>query len=223
MATLKSISAVFMKDVRSELRTRYGITALALFVVSAIALVMFAVADEALERPIAAAMLWVLMFYTALTGLGRGFVSEEERGTSLFLRLSTPSSAVYLGKLLINIVLSVLSNLTALLLFLIFLPMDAMWDLLTLLTSVFVGSVGLASVVTIVSAIVSKAGTRNALLPVLSFPILVPIIMTGVNAVLMGFAGLTLIDASGDIVFMASYSGIVILVSFFVFDVIWSD
>jgi len=223
VATLKSISAVVLKDVHSEFRNRYGITALGLFVVSAVALVMFAVADETLQNPIAAAMLWVLMFYTALTGLGRGFVSEEERGTSLFLRLNAPSSSIYTGKLVINILLSTASNLSALTLFLVFLPVASTWNVLTLVTSVLVGSSGLASVITIVSAIVAKAGTRNALLPVLSFPMLVPIIMTGVNAMLMGFAGLSVGEAGGDLLFMLSYSGLVVLISFFVFDEIWHD
>ena len=117
MTRMQSLTAVVMKDLRSEIRTRYGLTAIALFVVTAVALVAFATADEQLHRPIAAGVLWVVMFFTAMTGLGRGFISEEERGTTLYLQLSAPSHAVILGKLISNVLVSSLSNLTVLLLF----------------------------------------------------------------------------------------------------------
>ena len=112
--------AVASKDLRSEFRTRFGLTALGLFVLTTVSLVVFAVADEPLQRPLAAAILWVIMFYTAMTGLARAFVSEEERGTALFLRLNSAPLAVYLGKLLVNVVFGVVSNLAATLLLLFF-------------------------------------------------------------------------------------------------------
>ena len=56
--------AVVVKDIRSETRTRYGLTAIGLFVVTAVVLVAFASADEPMPRPIAAGVLWVVMFFT---------------------------------------------------------------------------------------------------------------------------------------------------------------
>ncbi len=220
---LTGIIAVAGKDLRSEVRTRYGITALGLFVVTAVSLVVFAVADEPLRRPLAAAILWVIMFFTAMTALGRSFVSEEERGTALFLQLNAQPLAVYTGKLLVNILLAVSSNLAALVLLLLFIPSIEVGNWATLFTTVLVGSIGLAAVLSIVSVIVAKAGTRSALLPVLSFPLLVPLVMPGVNATLLAFAGMGLADARGDLLLMASYSGMVILASVFVFEVVWSE
>jgi heme exporter protein B len=217
-----SIAAVAGKDIRSEVRTRYGITALGLFVITTVSLVVFAIADESVHRPLAAALIWVIMFYTSMTGLGRAFISEEERGTSLFLRLQAPTMAVYFGKLLVNIALALVSNVLAIALIAIFMPSISIgWTVV--LTSVIIGSIGLASVLSIVSAIVAKAGTRNPLLPVLAFPLLVPLIMPGVNAVLAGLAGLSLTESMGDILLMTSYAGLVIVASVFVFDVVWTE
>ena len=217
------IIAVAEKDIRSEVRNRYGITAIGLFVITTVSLIMFAVAEEPLQRPLAAAILWVIMFYTAMTGLGRAFVSEEERGTALFLRLNAPSLAIYFGKLFVNIALSIAANTIATLLMMLFMSSVVVGDWLVLIATVIIGSVGLAAVLSIVSAIVAKAGTRNAILPVLSFPMLVPIIMPGVNAMLAALAGLTLLEASGDLLLMSSYTGLVIIASVFVFDFIWAD
>jgi heme exporter protein B len=218
-----SIAAVAGKDIRSEVRTRYGITALGLFVITTVSLVVFAIADESVHRPLAAALIWVIMFYTSMTGLGRAFISEEERGTSLFLRLQAPTMAVYFGKLLVNIALALVSNVLAIALIAIFMPSISIGSWTVVLTSVIIGSIGLASVLSIVSAIVAKAGTRNPLLPVLAFPLLVPLIMPGVNAVLAGLAGLSLTESMGDILLMTSYAGLVIVASVFVFDVVWTE
>ena len=149
--------AVAGKDFRSEMRTRFGVTALGLFVVTAVSLVVFAIADEPLRKPVAAALVWVIMFYTAMTGLGRAFISEEERGTSLFLRLNARPLDVYLGKLLVNTALSLSANILATVLVLLFLPSVVVGDWSTLIATVVVGSVGLAAVLSIVSAIVAKA------------------------------------------------------------------
>jgi heme exporter protein B len=223
MTRMQSLTAVVMKDLRSEIRTRYGLTAIALFVVTAVALVAFATADEQLHRPIAAGVLWVVMFFTAMTGLGRGFISEEERGTTLYLQLSAPSHAVILGKLISNVLVSSLSNLTVLCLFVMLIgtiPIGSPWLLLLVL---LVGSVGLATVITITSAIVATAGTRSPLLPVLSFPVLLPLIMPGMNATLLAMADVAISDVWSDLALMLSHTGIVATVSYLVFDVVWTE
>lgn len=216
-------TAVVAKDVRSELRTRFGITALLLFVVTAVVLVAFAAADEAMPRPLAAGVMWIVMFYTAMTGLGRGFISEEERGTTLLLRLSTDAMSVYFGKLVVNMAQAVAANVVAAVLFLFFLPNVTVGAPGLFVLTVLIGSAGLASVLTIVSAIVAKAGTKNALLPVLAFPILLPLLLPGVNAMLMSFAGMALSDVVGSLVLMLVHTGLVIVVSVFVFETVWCD
>lgn len=67
--------AVFRKDLQSEVRTRYGITTLALFVVTVVSLLAYSTAEEPLGRPIVAGVIWILMFFTAMSGLGRSFMS----------------------------------------------------------------------------------------------------------------------------------------------------
>lgn len=215
--------AVIEKDIRSELRTRYGLTALALFVVTSVSILAFSAADEPLPRPIAAGVLWVIMFFTALTGLARAFVHEEDRGTWLFLRISAKPTDIYFGKLAVNLILSVLTNCLATLLFVLFMTSVQVGSAWVLLLCVAVGSIGLASVLTIISAIVAKAGSKNSLLPVLSFPLLVPLLLPGTNAILMAFAGLELAEVIPDLLLMFSYSGIVCVVGWLIFPTVWCE
>lgn len=215
--------AVLEKDLRSEIRTRFGITTLGLFVVTVVSLLAYSTADEPLDKPIVSGMIWVLMFFTAMSGLGRGFLSEEERGTSLYLRLAAPTSSVYWGKLAGNVVYSLLSNYAIIALIVVLMPTVNVGSAGLLFVVVTVGSCGLAAVVTITSAIVAKAGTRTALLPVLSFPILLPLVMPGIQATLYALAGLGIADAWGDLSMMIAHTGIVAVVSWLVFGVLWEE
>lgn len=220
---LQGFLAVAEKDIRSELRTRIGITSLGLFVVTTVSVIVFAIAEEPLQRPLASALLWVTMFYTAMTGLGRSFITEEERGTSLYLRLHTAPLSVYFGKLAVNCILGLAANLVAVVLMMWFVDTIAESNIVALLCVITVSTIGLASVITMVSAIVAKAGTRNALLPVLAFPMLVPLLMPGVKATLYALADMSINEATGDLLLMVAYSGIVIVVSTFVFEVVWTE
>jgi heme exporter protein B len=223
MSLAQSLRAVVLKDLRSEIRTRYGITAVALFVVTSVALVAFATADEQLHRPVAAGVLWVVMFFTAMSGLGRGFISEAERGTALYLQLSAPSTAVILGKLISNAIIAAISNLAVLALFVVFIGTIQIASPWILFLVLLVGSIGLATVITITSAIVATAGTRSPLLPVLSFPVLIPLIMPGMNATLLAMADVGMADVWPDVALMLSHSGIVATMSYLVFEVVWTE
>jgi len=177
-----------------------------------------------MPRPLAAAVLWIVMFTTAMTGLGRGFISEEERGTALLLRMSATPTSIYVGKLLGNVVQAVASNLVAALLFTLFLSTTVdIGNPALLVLVVSTGSLGMAAALTVISAIVAKAGSRNALLPVLSFPILVPLLLPGVNAMIFALAGLSVGEAMPDLLLMACYTGVLIVVSYLVFEVLWCD
>src|SRR5580765_891521 len=83
--------AVFRKDVRAELRTRYALNALALFAVSTVVAISLGVGPltRSADLPlIHAALLWIAILFAAFTGLARAFVQEEEARTAAALRLA---------------------------------------------------------------------------------------------------------------------------------------
>ncbi len=103
MAVIQRSMAVLKKELLSEFRTRYAISAILLFVLTTITMVVFATSGDVLSPEVAAGVLWIVMFFGAMTGLSKSFVSEEERGTSLYLKLVADSGAIYFGKLVFNI------------------------------------------------------------------------------------------------------------------------
>ena len=113
---MKSYS-LFKKDWQSELRTRYAINALAMFILVTISVILFSIGQENISEHLTGGLLWVVIFFSAMSGLSRAFVSEEDRGTTLTLQLIAAPSTVYFGKLMFNLVLVFVMNIAIVILY----------------------------------------------------------------------------------------------------------
>ena len=220
--TVQQALAVARKDLRSELRTRYALNALGMFVVVTVGVFSFSAGIAQISAPIAAAMLWTGMFFAAVTGLGRSFISEEERGTTLLLRLSVPSTPVYIGKLLVNLALAIVSNGLMAFLFSVLMLGVKIASPGDFMLAILLTSIGLASTLTIIAAIIARTASKGALYPVLSFPMILPLLMLGVPLLEDSFAGRH--DATeGTILLLLLYTTTLVVVSYTLFDLLWKE
>lgn len=220
---LRSATSIFKKDWHSELRTRYAISALLMFVVTTISIMVFALGSESAPADVLSGMLWVVIFFAAMSGLARTFVAEEERGTSMTLQLLATPSAIYFGKLLFNLVLVTGVNALTVLLYTIFLTGFVVKTYSVFIWTIALGSIGLAASSTIIAAIIAKANTKGTLYPVLSFPILLPLLLTCINATRLATEGAFLSESFGEFQFLFSYIVVVITASAILFEYIWKD
>lgn len=220
--------AVFSKEVRTEWRTRVALSSVLLFAVGALTLIALALgsAGGGVEPEITAGLLWVVLFFTAATGLGRAFVQEEERGTALALRLTARATVVWAGKFAANaaLLLALAALVTPVLLGMLRMQ-AANAPLLTCV--VILGSIGIAAVFTTTSALVAQASSRGGLLAALSFPVLAPLLLAGVHgtkaALGVGNEAGRFGPGIGDVQVLASYAVIAITASLLLFDFVWSD
>lgn len=223
MNALLSTYALVKKDFRSELRMRYAINALLMFVVTAVAVIMFALRENQPGNEVLAGMFWVVVFFTGMSGLSRSFVSEEERGTNLTLQLVASPSTVYFGKLLFNVGLTLSMVLAVTVLYKLVFAGFVIQTMSIFLSTVILGSIGLASAATIIAAIIAKANTRGTLYPVLSFPILIVLLMTVMSATTKALDGNPISDAYGDFLILISYIMVITAGSWLLFDFVWKD
>jgi len=223
MKSLSSTYAILLKDAQSELRTRYAVNALLMFVVTAAVIVQLAIRSEQPSSSVLSGLFWVVVFFAAMSGLSRTFVSEEERGTSLTLQLVATSSSVYFGKLLFNIVLTLLVNLAITLLFTVVFPGFVVQTFETFLLTVLLSSIGLASASTILAAIIAKANTKGTLYPVLAFPILLPLLMTAMKATARALEGDPFGAGIEEYQILISYIMVITAGSYLLFDYVWKD
>jgi len=215
--------ALFKKDFHSELRTRYAINSLAMFIIVAISVILFAVGQEKISEGLAGGLFWVVIFFTAMSGLARAFVSEEERGTSLTLQLIAAPATVFSGKLVFNIILVFCMNTVIALFYAALFESFVIKNFSLFIIAFVIGNIGLAVSSTIIAAIIAKAGAKGTLYPVLSFPILLPLILTSVQLTLFALDGTSIEDAKFELAIVVSYDIIMLTVSYMLFDFIWKD
>ncbi len=220
---IKTARALFQKELSGELRTRYAINALLMFVVVTLSVILFSLAGETLTRSVLAGLLWVVMFFAAMSGLSRTFVAEEERGTTMTLQLLASPAAIYLGKLSFNVMLSLALNTFIIVLFLVFIPEFQVEQPGLFWLVVCLGGVAVAASTTIIAAIIARAQTKGTLFPVLSFPIMLPLLMAGISATRVAMEESTWDNAFADLQILVSYIVVVMTVSFLLFDFIWKD
>jgi len=220
---MRATRAVFLKDWHSELRTRYAISALGMFVITTIAVILFSLGSEPASPDILDGMLWVVLFFAAMSGLARTFVMEEERGTAMTVQLQAPPSSVYFGKLLFNLVLGAGLTLLTVVLYALLIEGFVIRSTGLFVAVLALGSIGLASASTIIAAIIARAYTKGTLYPVLSFPILLPLLMTVINGTRLASEGASWGDAGGEFQILISYIVVVTTTSYLLFEYIWKD
>ncbi|MFH2048855.1 MAG: heme exporter protein CcmB [bacterium] len=213
---------MLVKDLRLELRDKYALNAVLMFGITTLAVVSFSLGQRNLPPHLLGALFWVIMFFSAMSGLAHIFIREEESGTSLALRLAAPPDAVYIGKLLFNLIL--LSVLTVIItpLFFIFTnaPVSSVIDFIPIL---ILGVLGLCSATTLIAAIIARAAVKGALFAVLSFPIIIPLLIVLVMATQKLFEGSGVNSVMTDLQFLLAYTVVMVVGSLMLFKFVWSE
>ena len=223
---LRAAAAVFVKDLKTEWRTRVAINALLLFAFSVLVLVGYAVGPTRLtleDRPVVnSVLLWIVLFFSAMTGLSRAFVNEEETGTAAALRLSAPPAAVFLGKLLGNLALLgvVMAIVVPLFLALMSFGIAAPGLFLAVLA---LGGIGIAAASTFIAAIVAKTAAKGALFAVLATPLLLPPLVAAVTGTQIAATQPDLGAGLDAVRLLFAYDGLMVTASFLLFDAVWRE
>lgn len=214
--------AVLRKDMLCEFRTRYAVNAIVLFGVTTLTVVSFSVGQQSLAPEVYSALYWIIIFFSAMSGLAHVFVREEEAKTSTVLRLTAEPTPVYLGKLGYNLLLLFLLQLIIAPLFFILTDAQPAEPSLFLVVLVL-GTIGLAGATTLIAAIISKASVKGALFAVLSFPILLPLLIGLIGATTTAFSesGAAFTAASSELQLLVSYAVIMITASVLLFEYVW--
>jgi heme exporter protein B len=215
--------SLFRKDFSSEIRTRYAINSLAMFIIVAISVILFSIGNESIPAILAGGLFWVVIFFSAMSGLSRAFVSEEERGTTLTLQLIASPSTVFSGKLLFNLVLVFAMNTVISLLYSALFEEFVIKNFVLFLLTFILGNIGLGVSSTIIAAIIAKAGAKGTLYPVLSFPILLPLILTSVKLTEYAMDGTSIEESIFELAIVGSYDVVMFSASYMLFDFIWKD
>ncbi len=187
MNEVTAVLAMARKDLRQELRSRAATVATLFF--SGITLVMMAFAlgrDPRLMALAAPGVLWVALVFAGVISSAQSFQADAEEGAfDQTLSLPVSRAAIYLGKLLANwLFLTVLGLLIAPVALTLYgsSGLSGLWAFPLIVLNIALGALGFSTVATFYAALTANLNAREALLPVLMFPVVVPILLAAVRA-----------------------------------------
>ncbi len=216
--TLRAAVAIVWKDIAAELRSKEIITALIVFSLLVIVIFNFALQlDRTARENVAAGVLWVTFIFAATLGLNRTFASEIDRGSFDGLLLApVDRSAIFFGKLISTFVFILLVEVVVIPVFSILYGI-ALFEPLFLLV-VVLGTLGYAIVGTLLAAMAVHTRAREVMLPVLLFPVSLPVVLAAVRVSQGLLAGVEWSRISAAFSLVVTYNVIFLAIAYMTFD-----
>lgn len=220
MGFLSQSWAIVWKDLLAELRTREMIVSMLLFGFLVILIFNFGIEpglrDMNLVKP---GVLWAAYTFAGILGLGRSFVGEKENDCLQGLLLCPVDRAViYLGKFLGNFVFTAVMGLVVFVFFSVLYNVNVGQVLLPMLAILLLTTLGFAAVGTLFSAVSVGIKSRDVLLAILLFPVMVPVILAAAKSSGAVLDGRGLADASNWLALLVVYDIVFFVVSLLTFD-----
>lgn len=212
--------ALLRKDLRIEFRTKETLSSLLLLGLLTLVVLSFAFDPTSELRDEAApGALWVAMIFAGVLGLNRSFLAERDNECLQGLLLSPlDRGTIYLAKAAATAVFMSLAQVVLVPVFVFFfnLPVNLSW--LWVMLGLELGIVGFSAVGTLFSALAVRTRAREVLLPLLLFPLVVPLFIAGVKVTARLLAGRAVGEVAQWLHLMVGFDVIFLVVGWMVFE-----
>lgn len=215
---LQAMTAVVRKDLAAEWRSRELLTAMLVFALLVIFVFNFALElDPPTRSRVTSGVLWVTFSFAGTLGLNRSMAMEKDRGCLDGLLLApVDRAAIYFGKALANLIFMLVVAAIVLPVYSILYNVNLFRP--GLLLVIGLGSAGYAAVGTLLASMAVQARTRDMLLPILLFPVAIPLLVAAVKASSGFLQELPMADVWPWLNLLIVYDVIFTAVAFMVFD-----
>lgn len=175
-----------------------------------------------LDKPSWNALFWVITLFTSVTISGKSFL-KETGGQALFNYLNYTPRQFIMSKILYNMVFMLCLSFVTFFFYAFFIK-NEVENMGLFFIVLILASTGLAGVLSLMSAISSKAGGNFAMMSILSFPVLMPLILVVIRLSKQAVDGLEWAGIGFDfIVILAALNVLTIALSFLLFPYLWRD
>lgn len=212
------IAAIVWKDVAAELRTKEAVSSMFVFALLTIVIFNFALDLTPVNtKDVAPGILWVTFTFAGVLGLNRSFLREKDQGCLEGLMMTpVDRSAIYFGKLLANWLFITVIEAISLPLFGIFFNLPILQPMILPIT--LLGTLGFTAVGTIFAAMAVNTRLRDVLLPIMLFPIVVPVVIAAVKSTGAVLNGRPLSEFSHWLQLMLAFDALFVATSFMLFE-----
>ena len=187
------VMVIVWKELLLELRSRELVVSIIVFGLLVVVVFNFALNNTpGRSEELAPGILWAAFAVAAILAMNRAFVRDQEQGGLEGLLISPVSrDAIFLGKALTSLIFMLLVEAALLPIYAVMLDFSALS--FGLMLTIFLGTLGFAVVGTLFSAIAVQTRSREVMLPVLFFPVLLPVIIAAVEASTRAVGGETFV------------------------------
>ncbi len=211
---MKAIISIIRKDIISEFRSRDMFVSM--FTFSLIIIFVFNLIldlSSNIKNIVSPVVLWITFLFSGSIGLSRSFAMEKESDAIKGLLLAPiDRSLIYIGKFLSNLTFLLIIEIITIPIFVIIFNYDFNLSLLSLLLVIFLGTIGFSAVGTLFSAMSLNTRLREVLLPILYFPVIIPVLINSINITASILSGSSLSENGSslqlliafDIIFLAA-------------------
>jgi heme exporter protein B len=217
---LDRVGAIVWKDVLAERRSKAGFNAVAFLGILILLLFGFALGPDAEAlRQAAAGALWLAILFAGVLAFNRSYQLELD-GAALepLLLYPAPRWTIFAGKFIANLLFVLLLELIVVPVAIVLFQVQTLAGWLPASGVLLLGSIGFVALGTFYASMASRSRAREVLLPLLLFPMLIPVLLASAEASASLLAGNPMQDAGAWVKLLAAFDVIFLVASFLAFD-----
>ena len=208
------------KEIRLELKQKYVLNGILLYLVSTI-FVTYLAFDRIIDTDTWNSLFWIILLFVAVNGISKSFIQESPARHLYYYTIASPQ-AVLLSKVIYNLLLMTILSVLSFVFFLLLMG-NLVVNIPLFLTTLVLGSLGLASILTMVAAIASRASNNFSLMAILSFPIVLPLLGTLMKVSKSALSAAQWSGNYGFIIILLTINVAVIILAYLLFPYLWRD
>ena len=172
---IEEIKALFIKDLQLELKQKYAINSIVLYVLSTVFVAYLSYKGD-IDPTSWNVMFWIILLFAAVNATSKSFVQERPSRHLYYYTMAAPQSVI-IAKIMYNSLMMILIAIITFMVFQLFLGNMIVGNAL-FFAALILGALGFASTLTMVAAIASRSDNNFALMAVLSFPLMLPFLLS---------------------------------------------
>ena len=221
MNFFNKVRAIVWKDLTSEFRTREMLSSMLIFAFLTIIIFVFSFdPSKTLVKEVFPGIIWVSFIFSGILGLNRSFLNERSNDCLLGLMLCpVDRSAIFFGKMIGNFIFMVIMELISLPVFAILFNYQIKFsDVGALVLIIFLGTLGFIASGTFLAALAANTRNSEILLPIILFPLIVPVVLGAVRATAAVLQGAPAADWLMWLKLMSAFDAIFLVVPLVLFE-----
>ncbi len=218
---LGHIPVLVKKEMQMEWRQRYALQGLLLYLASTIFVcyLSFKAKQQTINPITWNTLFWIIILFIAINAIGKSFTQEPSQRNLFYYTLVSPEAVIY-SKIIYNSLIMISVSLVGIV-FYSWVMGNPVGNMPLYLLSIILGSIGLASTLSLMAGIAAQAENSATLMAVLSFPIIIPLLLLVLKISKSAMDGISIQENWDEIVLLGALNTIVVVLSGILFPYIW--